>query len=103
TIEVSEKKKSEARKFLEAFGSVSKKGVVALCPGSINSRAKRWPAERFAALADLLIESRAQILLIGSPEELDVSREVASRMKHKPVILTGKTSLSQAVDVLSAV
>jgi heptosyltransferase-2 len=103
SLRISTEREMAGRDLLRTQNLNSNQRVIALCPGSINSRAKRWPAERFAALADLLIESRAQILLIGSPEELDVSREVASRMKHKPVILTGKTSLSQAVDVLSAV
>jgi len=101
TIEVSEKKKSEARKFLEAFGSVSKKGVVALCPGSINSRAKRWPAERFAALADRLIEMERTVLLIGSPAETDVSDLVLRTMQHKPIVLTGKTNLDQITSIIS--
>ena len=100
---ISPEREMAGRDLLSTFNLNSDQRVIALCPGSINSRAKRWPAERFAALADLLIESKAQVVLIGSPEELDVSREVASRMKHEPVVLTGKTSLSQAVDVISAV
>src|SRR2546430_10616772 len=38
--------------------------------GSTNSRAKRWPAERFAALADSLVEgSGAEVVLIGARSE----------------------------------
>jgi len=78
--------------------------LVALCPGSINSRAKRWPAERFAALADRFAsELGAEILLIGSNDELEVSSEVANHMKKTPVMLTGKTDLAEAVAVLSVV
>jgi heptosyltransferase-2 len=75
-----------------------------LCPGSINSRAKRWPAERFAALADRFAgELGAEVLLIGSNDELEVSNEVAGQMKEKAVMLTGKTDLAEAVAVLSVV
>ena len=78
--------------------------LVALCPGSINSRAKRWPAERYAALGDRLInELGADVLLIGSAAELEVSREVARVMKNKPVMLTGKTNLAQLSAILSLV
>ena len=77
--------------------------VVALCPGSINSRAKRWPAEAYAALADRLIDTNRQVLLIGSKDEADVSQDVTSRMRNRPVVLTGKTSLDQITAVLSAV
>jgi heptosyltransferase-2 len=103
SLRISSERVMAGRDLLRTYNLSSDHQVIALCPGSINSRAKRWPAERYAALADLFIESKAQVLLIGSPEELEVSREVASRMKHEPVVLTGKTTLSQAVDVLSAV
>ena len=78
--------------------------IVALCPGSINSRAKRWPTERYAALADRFIRDLgAQVVLIGSNDELDVSQEVAGLMSEKAVMLTGRTNLEQAVGVLSEV
>lgn len=102
-LRISDARKTEGLNLLHAQGIGGDRKIVALCAGSINSRAKRWPAERFAALADLLIDSQAQVLLIGSPEELDVSLEVAGQMRNKPVMLTGKTSLSQAVEILNSV
>lgn len=103
SLRISDARKTEGRNFLDAQGVAGDRKIVALCPGSINSRAKRWPAERFAALADLLIDSQAQVLLIGSAQELDVSLEVAGQMRNKPVMLTGKTSLSQVVEILNSV
>jgi heptosyltransferase-2 len=102
-LRVSEARRMDARELLRAEGaSISGMPLVALCPGSTNSRAKRWPAERYAALADMLIESAgADVALIGSRDEEDVSREVAQRMRRRPVILTGRTDLAQAVAVLS--
>src|SRR5690349_15712993 len=85
SLVISEARKSEAEDLLRAYGVREGEPVVALCPGSINSRAKRWPAEAYAALADRLIESHRQVLLIGSAEEADVTREVTSRMQHAPV------------------
>lgn len=102
-LRISDVRKAEGLDFLHSQGVSDDRKLVALCPGSINSRAKRWPAERFAALADLLIESQTQVLLVGSQEELDVSLEVADRMRNKPVMLTGKTSLYQAVELLDSV
>jgi heptosyltransferase-2 len=100
-IEVDDRKKASAREFLDGFGSISPKGLVALCPGSINSRAKRWPAERFAALGDRLIESDFSVLLIGSRAELDVSNTVVKGMRQKPIVLTGKTNLDQITSIIS--
>jgi len=78
--------------------------LIALCPGSINSRAKRWPSDRYAALADRFIDDwRADVLLIGSAAEEEVSLEVCGRMQNNPVVLTGKTELAELVAVLSLV
>ncbi|HEY0730748.1 MAG TPA: lipopolysaccharide heptosyltransferase II [Pyrinomonadaceae bacterium] len=103
SLQISDARKAEAENLLRAYGVREGEPVVALCPGSINSRAKRWPVERFAALADRLIDSRRQVLLIGSADEADVTREVTNRMQQKPVVLTGKTSLDQITAVLSIV
>ena len=102
-LTVRDDRRREAFEFLRASGGDANP-IVALCPGSINSRAKRWPAERYAALADRLIEEMgAKVLLIGSAEELDVSEEVRQHMRREPLLLTGKTDLSQAVAILSLV
>lgn len=107
SLEVSAVRKSAAREFLHAHGVESvaaRHRLVALCPGSINSRAKRWPAERYAALADKLMdELGAKVLLVGSAAEREVSSEVGRQMRNEPVMLTGQTDLAQLVAVLSLV
>lgn len=104
SLHISEPHQSEASGLLRAHGVREGRALVALCPGSINSRAKRWPAERYGALADSLIdELSAEVLLIGSPEEQDVSQEVRRQMRNKPIMLTGETSLAQVAAVLSLV
>lgn len=103
SLQISDARKSEAENLLRAYGVREGGPVVALCPGSVNSRAKRWPAEAYAALADRFIDSRRQVLLIGSEAEADVTREVTSRMRQQPIVLTGKTSLDQITAVLSLV
>jgi heptosyltransferase-2 len=76
--------------------------LIAFCPGSTNSRAKRWPAENYARLGDMLAEKcGATILLIGSADERDVSEMVAAQMRHTPVNLTGRTKLAESVALLS--
>lgn len=100
SIEISEARRAEATDLLRAYGVTEDDSVVAICPGSINSRAKRWPAEAFAALADRLIESRRKVLLVGSKDEVNVSEEVTHRMQHRAVVLTGKTNLDQVTAVL---
>src|SRR5262249_13477870 len=48
-------------------------------------------------------EHGANVIIIGSKEESDVSTEVIQRMKSDPIDLTGKTSLDRAVALLSLV
>ena len=102
SLEVSAARKDDARDVLRRQGVTEDRPIIALCPGSINSRAKRWPAESYAVLADRCVDTLdAQVLLIGSKEELEVSRRVAARMHNKPIMLTGQTEIAEVVAVLS--
>ena len=112
-LSVSAERRADALRFLIQNGVTGISGteldqrdrpVIALCPGSTNSRAKRWPSERFAQLADLLIdELAAEVILIGSKSEAEVSQEVQQQMHNRCTMLTGKTDLAQLVSVLSVV
>ena len=100
-LDVSDDRKRRARQLLSEQGVRTRAPLVLLCPGSINSRAKRWPAERYAALADRFIESGANVLLIGSPGELDVSQEVCKHAQRQPIVLTGKTTVAEVAATIS--
>ena len=55
-------------------------------------------------LGDRFIEELgAEVIVIGSPDELEVSEQVRSLMRREPIILTGKTDLAQAVALLSRI
>jgi heptosyltransferase II len=104
SLNISDERKAKASEFLSSQGVIHDNPLVALCPGSTNSRAKRWPVERYAEVADRFIkEAGANVLLIGSPDELDVSLEVEKSMRQRPFLLTGKTDLAQAVAILSLI
>jgi lipopolysaccharide heptosyltransferase II len=107
SLNISSGRQAAARDFLRSHGVRSSNDgrvLIALCPGSINSRAKRWPAERYAELGDRLIEElQAEVILIGSAAEVDVSDAVSRQMRKQPVVLTGQTDLAQLVAILSQV
>lgn len=104
SLEVSDARKTVARDFLSTRGIKGTGALVVLCPGSINSRAKRWPTERYAALGDRLIdELGAEVVVVGSNAEADVSLEVEQQMRNRPVMLTGQTDLAELVATLSLV
>ena len=61
--------------------------LVMLNPGAAFGPSKLWPAERYAAVADALIERRgAQIIINAAPKERDIAAAVAAAMRHAPAI-----------------
>ena len=104
TLNVSDERKMAAREILLAAGADLSKKTVALGVGSTNSRAKRWPAERYARLNDMLRRGiDVNVILVGAENEKDVSAAVSRLCNTPPIDLTGKTDLGEAVALLSAV
>jgi heptosyltransferase-2 len=100
SLEVSRDRQQQAEAFLRQHGLRMDGPLVLLCPGSINSRAKRWPADRYAALADRFLETGASVALIGSRAEMEVSAQVCQQMRKQPIILTGKTTLAELTAII---
>jgi ADP-heptose:LPS heptosyltransferase len=68
-------------------------GATLLHPGS-NVPAKRWPAERFAALARALRERGHRVLVTGSADERGLAERVAGAAGLPPAaVLAGRTDL----------
>ncbi|MGO9580704.1 MAG: lipopolysaccharide heptosyltransferase II [Desulfobaccales bacterium] len=75
---------------------------VGLSPGAAYGPAKRWPAARFAALGrELQREFGARLVLLGGSEERPVADEVKEQLQTPVADLVGRTSLRQALGVLS--
>lgn len=77
--------------------------LIALNASATNSRAKCWPEERFAALADLFsTQLNAQIIFIGAPSErANAARVMAQMQTRKALNLAGETSMTQLVGLLA--
>jgi len=74
--------------------------LVVLNPGG-NWDLKRWPKERFAYLADKLLEDfNAKVVISGSAQDNFLTSEIVNLMNHKPIVLTGKTNLKQLAALL---
>jgi ADP-heptose:LPS heptosyltransferase len=65
---------------------------ICIHPGS-RAANRRWPAEKFAAVADHLARSGYRIVLTGTRVEADLTQAVAARMNAPYIDLAGKTSL----------
>jgi len=90
-----------ANDLLVSLGITFQRPLVCLNPGAFYGSAKRWPASRFAELASLLQErNQADIIIVGSKYEYVLAQAIASHMKLPPIILSGKTTVSQLAGVL---
>jgi lipopolysaccharide heptosyltransferase II len=75
--------------------------LVGLHPGA-KVKSRRWPAERFAALADTLIERYgADIVLTGSAAEQQLTASVRRAMHHTALDLAGETNLGALAAVIA--
>ncbi len=75
---------------------------VGLSPGAAYGPAKRWPPERFAALGQALQqELGARLVLLGGKTERPVAEQVKEHLNAPVVDLVGRTSLRQALGLLS--
>ncbi len=74
---------------------------IAIAP-SAKHETKRWPVERFAKLADELIEKfNAKIILLGGAEDIEICSKLKSMTQGEIINLCGKTTLLESAGVLS--
>lgn len=87
-------------RFLEDNAIDKSHALVALNPGGRNA-IKRWSAGGFACLSDALVDAYgAKIIIVGDEEEQALASEIAVKMKNKPIIASGKTSIRQTACLL---
>jgi heptosyltransferase-2 len=93
-----------ATALLQLADQAAAQPLIALHPGSgAFAPARRWSPQRFAELADALIEDGARIVLVGGGEEADLRRTVLGGMRHarQVIDLGGRTSLDELAAVLN--
>lgn len=77
-----------AEKAIAAAGIRPDRPIVVLNPGASFGPAKCWLPERFAEVADRLVdEFSAAVVISCGPKEIDVARAVAGAMKRPAVVL----------------
>lgn len=98
---LSEVEQTQARKLLQGNGHDTGALWIGLAPGAAYGPAKRWPAERFAQVGDLLQqEYQAGLVLLGGPADREAADEVQRHGRGKYLNLAGKTTLRQALMIL---
>ena len=85
----------------EKFQLSSAKKVLALCPGAEYGPAKRWPVTHFAEVARQMHGLGWDVWLIGSEKDGGIAEQIAELSSGACVNFAGRTSLGEAVDLLS--
>lgn len=100
-LHVGEKEDESMGALLAHRGVKERDFLVGLSPGALFGPAKRWPAERFAAVGDLSCERwGAKVVLVGSEKDGETGSAVCRAMKHEALNLCGKTSLGEAMALI---
>ncbi|MFC2001678.1 glycosyltransferase family 9 protein [Chloroflexota bacterium] len=101
---IDEASRVSAMRLLESYG-LSRKDYICLQPGAANMlpTAKKWSAEKFAALIKKIIEEiNIDVVLLGDRNEMEVGRifeDIVSDNK-KVHILFGKTAVKEAAAII---
>lgn len=75
--------------------------ILALCPGAAFGPSKCWPEKYFAEIANIYLNQNGQVWLFGSKNDEKTSQLIQSLTHNRCTDLTGKTTLSEAIDLLS--
>ena len=93
--------------FAENFflkNNLERKLVIGLHPGSGIHQAgfKRWPKEKFALLADWMLDLYdCSVIVFGGPEETVLAEDINRLMQSETLILAGKATLAQTAAMIS--
>ncbi len=75
--------------------------VLGLCPGAEFGASKRWPSRHYASVANQKLSEGWQVWIFGSKNDAAVAEEIQALTEDRCVNLAGKTSLTEAIDLLS--
>ncbi|MWN05444.1 ADP-heptose--LPS heptosyltransferase RfaF [Gilliamella sp. Pas-s95] len=94
----------EITQSLSTFTIAQDKPLIGFCPGAEFGPAKRWPDYHYAALADMLVQQHAKIIIFGSVKDRNVGEQIIAKMTHgdQCINLAGQTQLEQAVSLIAA-
>jgi len=75
--------------------------ILALCPGAEYGPAKRWPIEYYAEVAKHKLDQGWQVWLFGSEKDKADAAQINKAALGLCTDFTGRTSLAEAVDLMS--
>lgn len=96
----SERDKAAVNRLIKKIAVQPEHPCVALAPGSIWAT-KRWPADYYKKLAQLLIANDIQVFLIGGTADQSLGRKIAAGNEDQIFNMAGQLSLLQSAELLA--
>ena len=101
-LPLEKEKRSLARRQLQEAGIRFRGKVVGVNPGAAFGAAKRWVSDRYAQVLDRLIRKEGvEGVIFGSLQERPIAEAICKHMTSQPVVLSGKTSLSELIAMIA--
>ncbi len=95
--------RSLARQQLQKEGIQFRDKVVGVNPGASFGSAKRWISDRYAQVLDRLMRKEgAEVIIFGSRQERSIAEDICRHMAARPLVLSGKTRLSQLIAMIAS-
>lgn len=87
-------------RFLEGFNPDPARPMVAIAPGSVWAT-KRWPVDKFASLAAMLLASGKTVVVIGGESDADLASRIIEAAGPGCIIdATGRLTLLQSAELI---
>ncbi len=100
-LEVDEKHRLKAAEMINKWIGEGAAPLVGMAVGAAYGPAKKWFPERFAAVADRLIEEfGARVFIMGSREDRPQAEAVLKAMEQTAYNLAGETNLADAIALI---
>lgn len=100
-LQLSRESRVRAENILRRHGISPEERMIGINPSATFGPAKQWFPERYALLSDKIYESNQMpIILFGGPEDKELGRKISTMMQHRPIDLTGRTSLGEAMALI---
>ncbi|MGZ5001504.1 MAG: lipopolysaccharide heptosyltransferase II [Methylomonas sp.] len=93
--------KDRQQAVIDKFKLMTAAPILALCPGAEYGPAKRWPIKHYAEVAKRKLDQGWQVWLFGSEKDKTDSEQINQATLGRCTDFTGRTSLAEAVDLMS--
>ena len=89
------------KKLIEKWELKNFTNALVICPGAEYGPSKRWPPEYFADIANRYQQQGGEVWIVGGPKDENFANAIQEKTNHTCKNLVGKTSLTDAIDLLA--